>query len=221
MQYYLQTVFIFLGRIFEANITSSWEKNSLSGPFEFWSRTRLKEGVWTPLSTSSPALCLCSYLIALESNTEASNQGEEGWEKGFVNIFSNALIEIGFKLLTGPWWQNQVPGRKCFCIANVIFCLLMRHSKIATRYVFSWALFFRLSLSLFQNPLRLVFLDWTTVRSCCLLSCSASLCGKLYSLHAQIAPDGAEILIAQYIWGNKRLICCELSFITQLNGALP
>lgn len=58
------------------------------------------------------------------------------------------------------------------------------------------------------------------MRSCCLLSCSVSLCGKLYSLHAQIDPDGAEILIAQYIWGNKQLICSEFSFIRQVNRAL-
>lgn len=96
----------------------------------------------------------------------------------------------------------------------------MRHSKIATRYVFSWDIFFRLSLSLFQYPLWLAFLDWTTARSCCLLSCSVSLCGKLYSLHAQIDPDGAEILIAQYICGYKQLICFELSFISQVNGAV-
>ncbi len=57
--------------------------------------------------------------------------------------------------------RNQELGRWRFCIANVIFCFFClwprRHSKIATRYVFSRAIFFRLSLSLFQYPLRLAF----------------------------------------------------------------
>lgn len=81
--------------------------------------------------------------------------------------------------------------------------------------------FLQVELLIIPIPSAISFLDWTTVWSCCLLSCSPRVfAGKLYSLHAQIEPDGGETLIARYIWGNKQLICFEFSFITRANGAL-
>lgn len=122
--------------------------------------------------------------------------------------------------------RNQVQR---FCIANVISAFLCAccpgDSKIAGRYVvfifFNTNCFLQVEPLIIPRPIAINFLDWTAARSCCLLSWGIIHCGKLYSLHAQIEPGRGEILIAQYVWGNKQLICLEFPFITIVNWALP
>lgn len=77
-------------------------------------------------------------------------------------------------------------------------------------------------------PTAISFLDRASVGSGCLLSWSARLYVKSYSLHAQIEPDGGDILIAQYVWRNKKPFIHHaigwatfLFIISLLSNALP
>lgn len=94
----------------------------------------------------------------------------------------------------------------CKCNFQVFFPIAQEALENSYQICFFMSHFLQVEPLIIPIPIAISFLDWTTVWSCCLLS----LCGKLYSVHAQIKPDGVEILIAQYI----QLMCSEFSFIT-------
>lgn len=74
-------------------------------------------------------------LVPWRETLRLKREEEEDWAKDSVNIFSNALIEIGFKLLTGPWWQESGAREEAFlhCKCNFLF-FLIAHEALENSY---------------------------------------------------------------------------------------
>lgn len=197
--------------LLESLLSYTWTTFEVRPLLEIWHKLSNVSG---PQSQFQEWLfCLCSCLLPWRRALGLKKRGGRVRER---------LCKYFLKRLNWNWilncsldrgGKNRVPGTGVFlhCKCNFVFffffsiifffCLLPRRRlKNSYQICFFMSHFLQVEPLIIPIPIADSFLDWTPVWSCCLLSLSVSLCGKLYSLHALIETDGVEILITQYIY---------------------
>lgn len=153
--------------LLESLLSYTWTTFEVRPLLEIWHKLSNVSG---PQSQFQEWLfCLCSCLLPWRRALGLKKRGGRVRER---------LCKYFLKRLNWNWilncsldrgGKNRVPGTGVFlhCKCNFVFFFFLLFFffaycpggawKIATRYVFSWAIFFRLSLSLFQYPLQIAF----------------------------------------------------------------